>query len=420
MRAGVRARIARAARGAGGGFLRWSPATLLCVLCGGAFGPLVATALSVAGAGVAAAAIETAASVGGNLLADVISTGIDRLRGAEHSAGQEQIEAEVERLVGEILEAGGDRALELRSEIASVVRTVGATGAALEEAVASGDRELQALLTGAMTGLGEEFAEFRFLLDEVGEVLAAIQEELNEQGAVHRQMVDMLRTQNTDLRMMRETVAVIERRVRADDGAHPPDDPVRWPDGSPYRGLAPFEEDDGEIFYGRDLVTAELVGRLGERLAGTSLVIVNGPSGVGKSSLLRAGLLPALARGSLSPQSAAWPRVAITPARSPLLELGHPPGHHGRYGRRPSPASAWPDTPTRRICWPVRRCWRTRTAVGSRRRPPRGSGSSSWSTSSRRSSPLGWRSPNARRSSPRCGRWPARRTGRRSSRPRSC
>ncbi|MGI5227777.1 AAA family ATPase [Actinoallomurus sp. CA-142502] len=301
--------------------LRWSPATLLCVLCGGAFGPLVATALSVAGAGVAAAAIETAASVGGNLLADVISTGIDRLRGAEHSAGQEQIEAEVERLIGEILEAGGDRALELRSEIASVVRTVGATGAALEEAVASGDRELQALLTGAMTGLGEEFAEFRFLLDEVGEVLAAIQEELNEQGAAHRQMVDMLRTQNTDLRMMRETVAVIERRVRADDGAHPPDDPVRWPDGSPYRGLAPFEEDDGEIFYGRDLVTAELVGTLGERLAGTSLVIVNGPSGVGKSSLLRAGLLPALARGSLSPQSAAWPRVAITPARSPLLEL---------------------------------------------------------------------------------------------------
>src|SRR5262249_3667701 len=154
-------------------------------------GPLMAAALGAAGAGVSAAAIETAASVGGNLLAGVISTGISRLRGGEHEAGREQIEAEGERLLEEIREAGGPQALEVRGAIAAMGRTVGATGAALEEAVRSGDRELQERLAGAMAGLGEEFAEFRFLLDEVGGVLAAIQEELNEQGATHRQMVDM-------------------------------------------------------------------------------------------------------------------------------------------------------------------------------------------------------------------------------------
>jgi len=59
----------------------------------------------------------------------------------------------------------------------------------------------------------------------------------------------------------------------------------------PYKGLAPFETADAGRFFGRERLVAELVGRL----AGTTFVALVGASGSGKSSLLRAGLLPALA-----------------------------------------------------------------------------------------------------------------------------
>jgi hypothetical protein len=69
----------------------------------------------------------------------------------------------------------------------------------------------------------------------------------------------------------------------------------------PYKGLARFEADDAEFYFGRERLTAELVARL----VGAGLVGVIGPSGSGKSSLLRAGLLPALRDGAL-PGSDRW------------------------------------------------------------------------------------------------------------------
>jgi WD40 repeat protein/DNA-binding SARP family transcriptional activator len=61
-------------------------------------------------------------------------------------------------------------------------------------------------------------------------------------------------------------------------------------DVCPYQGLAPFEAADAEFFFGRERLIDELVGRL----ADAPLLAVIGPSGSGKSSLLKAGLLPAL------------------------------------------------------------------------------------------------------------------------------
>ena len=60
----------------------------------------------------------------------------------------------------------------------------------------------------------------------------------------------------------------------------------------PYRGLLPFGESDAEVFYGRERLAA----RLAARASRGGLVVVTGASGAGKSSLLRAGLLPILAR----------------------------------------------------------------------------------------------------------------------------
>ena len=93
-----------------------------------------------------------------------------------------------------------------------------------------------------------------------------------------------------------------------------------WP-GGPYLGLVPFEERDAQLFYGRDELADQLVRRLAERPDGAGMLLVAGESGSGKSSLLRAGLLPRLAAGALGPGSQRWPRRVIRPTASPLREL---------------------------------------------------------------------------------------------------
>ena len=61
----------------------------------------------------------------------------------------------------------------------------------------------------------------------------------------------------------------------------------------PYKGLLPFEPEDSELFFGREQLVEDLVGRL---RGSDSFLAVVGPSGSGKSSLVRAGVVPALQR----------------------------------------------------------------------------------------------------------------------------
>ena len=84
----------------------------------------------------------------------------------------------------------------------------------------------------------------------------------------------------------------------------------------PYKGLATFDAEDAEYFFGRERLVAELVARL----VGAPLLAVVGPSGSGKSSVVRAGLLPALAGGVL-PGSDRWTQALIRPGEQPLREL---------------------------------------------------------------------------------------------------
>jgi WD40 repeat protein/DNA-binding SARP family transcriptional activator len=84
----------------------------------------------------------------------------------------------------------------------------------------------------------------------------------------------------------------------------------------PFKGLASFDVADAEYFFGRERLVAEVVARL----VGAPLLGVVGPSGSGKSSVVRAGLLPALAAGVL-PGSDEWSQVLIRPGEHPLHEL---------------------------------------------------------------------------------------------------
>jgi len=62
----------------------------------------------------------------------------------------------------------------------------------------------------------------------------------------------------------------------------------------PYPGLRPFEEGDQEYFFGRDAQTRGLR----QKLEASRLVAVVGRSGCGKSSLVKAGLIPLLAKAN--------------------------------------------------------------------------------------------------------------------------
>ncbi len=85
---------------------------------------------------------------------------------------------------------------------------------------------------------------------------------------------------------------------------------------NPYRGLAPFEASHRALFFGRD----DDIRALLERLQRQPLVLVAGDSGVGKSSLCRAGVLPRVAAGELDAGRECTP-VTLCPGRRPLQSL---------------------------------------------------------------------------------------------------
>ena len=89
---------------------------------------------------------------------------------------------------------------------------------------------------------------------------------------------------------------------------------------NPFKGLRAFSEADAADFFGREALVERLVARLAEPGDRARFLGVVGPSGSGKSSAVRAGLIPALRRGAL-PSSGAWFVVEMAPGEHPLDEL---------------------------------------------------------------------------------------------------
>jgi WD40 repeat protein len=85
---------------------------------------------------------------------------------------------------------------------------------------------------------------------------------------------------------------------------------------APYLGLESFQPEDAERFFGRE----KLVSKLVRRISAARFLAVFGASGSGKSSLLRAGLLPAVGAGAL-PGDQKWAAVLLSPGAHPLEEL---------------------------------------------------------------------------------------------------
>jgi WD40 repeat protein/transcriptional regulator with XRE-family HTH domain len=89
---------------------------------------------------------------------------------------------------------------------------------------------------------------------------------------------------------------------------------------NPFKGLRAFNEADAENFFGRETMIQQLLARLGEGGDLSRFLAVIGPSGSGKSSVVRAGLIPALRRGGL-PGSENWFVVDMLPGKHPFEEL---------------------------------------------------------------------------------------------------
>jgi WD40 repeat protein/DNA-binding SARP family transcriptional activator len=89
---------------------------------------------------------------------------------------------------------------------------------------------------------------------------------------------------------------------------------------NPYKGLRPFLEADAADFFGREDLVDRLVARMTEGGEGSRLLAVVGPSGSGKSSLVRAGLVPALRRGAVQ-GSEDWFVAQMMPGGDPFAEL---------------------------------------------------------------------------------------------------
>ncbi len=86
---------------------------------------------------------------------------------------------------------------------------------------------------------------------------------------------------------------------------------------SPYVGLRPFQQSESLLFFGR----RQQIGELMDRLHETRFLAIVGSSGCGKSSLIRAGLMPRLEAGFLVENRDRWVFSTLTPGSDPLDRL---------------------------------------------------------------------------------------------------
>jgi hypothetical protein len=325
----------------GRGDRRWVvPLAATAVVAAAACAPVVWPLLLAAGAGSAAAVVGPALAqiggVGGGLLSEAVIRAWDRVR----SRGQSDTgQADLRDALAAELEAGltldTPAAAALRSEVAGVLRAVDAVQVALTATVTESAAGVREVLVRGLGQLGNEFAEFGWVLDEVSEKLTGIYEDVAQMKVTGLEATDMYQQILVEVSVLRDEVrrgfrrpeppglavsvgpSADEERAAALDAAGVP-----VSDKCPYLGLAAFQPKDAERFFGRERVTAGLVARAGEQLARPGLLMVLGPSGSGKSSLLRAGLLPAVVAGALPARgSQAWSRFLITPGPCPVQEL---------------------------------------------------------------------------------------------------
>jgi len=118
--------------------------------------------------------------------------------------------------------------------------------------------------------------------------------------------------------------ALSKGKTAVSPGTHPPSIELSTTEfaklENPYKGLRAFSESDATNFFGRETLIQSLLTRLADGSDLSRFLAIIGPSGSGKSSVAKAGLIPSLRRGGI-PGSDKWFIIEMTPGSHPFEEL---------------------------------------------------------------------------------------------------
>jgi DNA-binding SARP family transcriptional activator/basic membrane lipoprotein Med (substrate-binding protein (PBP1-ABC) superfamily) len=115
-----------------------------------------------------------------------------------------------------------------------------------------------------------------------------------------------------ELRRLEEQVLLHDSRIQGPPVAAGPRSRVA---ANPFKGLRAFRERDAADFFGRERIVGDVVRRLGQ---GDRLIALVGPSGSGKSSILKAGVIPAVRKDASAEE---WFVAEMVPGAHPFAEL---------------------------------------------------------------------------------------------------
>ena len=274
-------------------------------------------------------ALDRSAANGGGLL-------LIREHGYELRVDPEGIDARrFERLVSEgrreLIGSRAERAVVLLEEALSLWHGPPLAEFAYERFAQEEITRLDELRVGAL----EELIEAKLALGRHAEVLGALEQLIREHPyrerlraqlmlalyRCERQAEALQAYQDARTTLVEELGIEPGQRLRELERAILAQDPdlaisERAEEVCPFKGLAFFDRADAEYFCGRERLVSDLLARVVE----STLVGILGPSGIGKSSLLRAGVLPALSAGVL-PGSASWRQFLFRPGEHPCAEL---------------------------------------------------------------------------------------------------
>jgi WD40 repeat protein/class 3 adenylate cyclase len=226
----------------------------------------------------------------------------------------------VDRLIieheGRVFGSAGDSVV---AEFASPVEALRcATDIQLELARCNGDLPVASQLRFRIgINLGDVVIEGDNLMGDGVNVAARLEAMARPGGiciaeAVYAQARDRLSLDFVDLGEHR--LKNIARPVRAYRVPLASEEQVR----SPFRGLEVFEFENADLFFGRTRAIAACTERLQQLAAGgKAFLLIYGMSGSGKSSLLRAGLLPSITRAGAMAGITVWRRCLIRPSEGP-------------------------------------------------------------------------------------------------------
>jgi len=311
----------------GRGLLGATPFALAAALTAAALSPIAIPLLLGNAALALSGLLGQLGNIGAEHIAHVIEDVVAQLRGEAHGKriSEERLQSALSARLREELD--GPQAAALRAEMAQILHRVDGVGTALDAAVRSGVEGLSVYIGETVNQLSQTTIEFRALREDVMSGIAVIQHDLARLEAMQRGQAEQVERIGVQITELHRQLAIGRGAVRLPPkplaaGSQSAPEPGKDSADSPYPGLAAFDEETAQWFHGREQLIARLVTRLRQRLQGLSMVLVVGASGAGKSSVLRAGLIPGLDTGALAvPGSERWPRKVMKPGPTPLREL---------------------------------------------------------------------------------------------------